>query len=102
MTAKELNDKLMDSIVGGSSYMTDLADFIQTGHNGEPCFNFSAKSIRQKGDKIDISISTHFAGASDKGMALMLKSAERCGSITLIAANGVEKVLTAAAIKDMM
>ncbi len=91
---KELQDEAMDMIVGGSSYLTELADFIQTGANGKPCFKYSCKTLD--------SWMSGALGADDHGMQGLIRKAERCGKITLIAASGAEQDFTAAQLQDMM
>ncbi len=91
----ELQDEAMDMIVGGAAtYMSELAGFIQTGFNGQPCFKVSHKT--------DISVGHNACPASDKGMELMIRQATRYGKITLTSASGATKDFTAAQLKAMI
>lgn len=98
MTAQVLNDKLMDSIVGGSSYMSELGGFLQTGSAGLPCLKVS---YSKSGNTTNM-VAHMDCPLNDKGVQTLIRVAERCGQVTLTAANGSKQVFTADALKAMM
>ncbi len=83
----------MDMIVGGSSYMSQLAGCINTSDKGQ-YFSFSFSGASSSGSMC--------TAATDKGMQLLIKKADQYGSIILHGPNGKNVKITANQLRAML
>ncbi len=102
MTAKELQDEAMDTVVGGSSYMKDLSAFICTGPTGATFFNVSWSSSSSSSTSVSASSGSMCYATSDHGMSKLIKIATKNGQVTLTSPSGAKKSFTAAQLQAMM
>lgn len=101
MKATELQDEAMDMIVGGSSYMSDLSEFILSSSKGG-YFQASYGRSSSSSSKVSISQMTLCYGADDKGMAKLIEKATKYGTVTLSSASGTKKTFTAEQLTAML
>ncbi len=98
MTTTELNEDAMDSIVGGSSYISQLQRFLSINPQRMPSFSVLYQKEGDAPSKL-----THVnVGATEMGFKSMIKLAESSGKIALIAANGSRTEFTADQLRAML
>lgn len=98
MHAKQLNDEVMDSIIGGSSYMSELSGFLQMSSAGIPCLKVS---YGKSGSSTNM-LAHMDCPLTEKGMAALIRVADRCGKVTLISPGGHRTDFSAEQLKAMM
>lgn len=94
MKSTELQDEAMDMIVGGGSYIRDLAEFIQRSPSAEVYFSASAGSPSNASTSSSATQGSMTYPANDKGMESLIQAAATNGTITIYTRSGAKKTFT--------
>lgn len=99
MDPKPLEDEALDTIVGGSSYISQLQNYLSISTKGMPCFSVL---YHKEGDS-PTSMTHVNIGAAEMGFKSMISLAENNGgSVTLISVGGKRQEFSAEQLRAML